>query len=127
MNSCDVYISLHRSEGLGLTLLESILLEKPTVCTNYSGNVDFCLPDWSELVEFRLVKVDEKSIYYRMIGENEDIYWAEPDIDDASKKLYKVYNNLNEYEKRAKEGKKWILENYDIKNISNIINDTINK
>jgi hypothetical protein len=41
MNVCDCYVSLHRSEGLGLTMAEAMLLGKPVIATAYSGNMDF--------------------------------------------------------------------------------------
>jgi glycosyltransferase involved in cell wall biosynthesis len=125
MNACDVYISLHRSEGLGLTLKESILLEKPTLCTNYSGNVDFCLPEWSELVDYKLVPVNEKSLYKKIIVTKNEPIWADPNIDDAVDKLTKIYNNLSEYENKAKVGKKWILENYNYETFNNQINEIL--
>src|SRR5436305_7216483 len=53
--ACDCYVSLHRSEGLGLTLAEAMLLGKPVIATNYSGNLDFMTPATSRLVDYRLV------------------------------------------------------------------------
>src|SRR5690606_24413659 len=37
----DCYASLHRSEGLGLTMAEAMALGTPVVATAYSGNLDF--------------------------------------------------------------------------------------
>ena len=37
INACDCYISLHRAEGLGLTMAEAMLMEKPVIATGYSG------------------------------------------------------------------------------------------
>ena len=37
----DCYVSLHRSEGLGLNLLEAIFSGVPTISTAYSGSEDF--------------------------------------------------------------------------------------
>ena len=34
----DCYVSLHRSEGFGLTLAESMALGTPVIATGYSGN-----------------------------------------------------------------------------------------
>jgi len=39
--SCDVFVSLHRSEGLGLGLMESMALGKPVIGTAWSGNMTF--------------------------------------------------------------------------------------
>lgn len=125
MNSSDVYISLHRSEGLGLTLIESILLEKPTICTNYSGNIDFCLPEWSELVDYKLIPV-KSEIYLSICGELKEVFWADPYVLDASIKLKKIYDNYEEYETKAKIGKKWILDNYSYKNFENQIYNLLN-
>lgn len=111
MNACDVYISLHRSEGLGLTLMEAILLEKPTLCTNYSGNTDFCKKEWSEVVDYNLIEL-KSDLYESFYNSKNKVYWADPSIDDACVKLFKIYNNLKLYQKKAKLGKQWILNNY---------------
>ena len=41
MATLDVYVSLHRSEGFGLTCAESMALGKPVVASGYSANIDF--------------------------------------------------------------------------------------
>ena len=41
IQACDCYVSLHRSEGFGLTMAEAMLLGKPVIATGYSGNLDF--------------------------------------------------------------------------------------
>jgi glycosyltransferase involved in cell wall biosynthesis len=128
LNSCDVYISLHRSEGVGLTLLEAIALEKPTLSTNYSGNLDFCKKEWAELVDFEMVEVNKDSAYYNFYGlKDQDIKWAEANIKDASEKLKKIYDNYLVYEEKAKEGSKWVLENYSISKIGGEIENLFNQ
>jgi glycosyltransferase involved in cell wall biosynthesis len=112
MNASDVYISLHRSEGLGLTLMESILLEKPTLCTGYSGNVDFCRPEWSELVDFEMVDVCDESFYRQLYDGENRLLWAEPDTDDAAAKLRRIHAQHEAYRARAAKGRAWILEHY---------------
>ena len=44
-SEADVLISLHRSEGFGLTLAEAMLRGLPVIATNWSGNVDFLTGD----------------------------------------------------------------------------------
>ncbi len=41
VNACDAYLSLHRSEGFGRTLAEAMLMGKPVIATDFSGNADF--------------------------------------------------------------------------------------
>ena len=39
--SIDCYVSLHKSEGLGLGMLQAMASGKPVIATNWSGNLDF--------------------------------------------------------------------------------------
>ena len=79
MNECQTYISLHRSEGYGLTLAEAMSLGKPVIATGYSGNMDFMNSDNSILVPFELVPVAEDAYPYP-----KDSRWAQPDIEFAA-------------------------------------------
>jgi len=78
MKAADCYVSLHRSEGFGLTLAEAMLYGKPVVATSYSGNVDFMSDEDSFLVPYRLVTIKETHGPY-MAG----YHWADPDLDYA--------------------------------------------
>jgi glycosyltransferase involved in cell wall biosynthesis len=79
LNECHTYISLHRSEGYGLTLAEAMSLGKPVIATGYSGNMDFMNQDNSILVPFELVAVGDDAFPYP-----EDSRWAQPDIQFAA-------------------------------------------
>ena len=45
----DCYVSLHRSEGFGLTIAEAMALGKPAIATAYSGNLEFMTAENSYL------------------------------------------------------------------------------
>jgi glycosyltransferase involved in cell wall biosynthesis len=79
LNECQTYISLHRSEGYGLTIAEAMSLGKPVIATAYSGNLDFMKPDNSILVPFELVRVGNQAFPYP-----EDSRWAQPDVEFAA-------------------------------------------
>jgi hypothetical protein len=80
--STDVYLSLHRSEGLGLGLMEAMAVGKPVVATAWSGNADFMDESNSMPVPFRLVPVSEVThASYR--GETAQ-KWADPDVGAAA-------------------------------------------
>ena len=79
LNAADCYVSLHRSEGLGLGMAESMLLGKPVIATDYSGNRDFMPPDTAYLVRY------EKQILDRDYGPYPaGAHWAEPDTAHAA-------------------------------------------
>ena len=81
-NTCDTYISLHRAEGFGRTITEAMLLGKPVIVSNFSGNLDFCNERNSFLVDGRKVPVREGQYPYY-----DGQYWFDPSIDDAADKM----------------------------------------
>jgi glycosyltransferase involved in cell wall biosynthesis len=88
IEACDAYISLHRSEGLGLTMAEAMLLGKPVIATRYSGNVDFMDDANSLLVDYRLVQLGRTIPPY-----GADAHWAEPSVYHAARLMRQVYEN----------------------------------
>jgi glycosyltransferase involved in cell wall biosynthesis len=84
----DCYISLHRSEGLGLGMAEAMLLGTLVVATGYSGNLSFMNNKNSLLVKFRKVKVGTSEYPYA-----EANFWAQPDIQDASELMKLAYQD----------------------------------
>ena len=50
MRRADCYVSLHRAEGFGLTLGETMALGKPVIATGFSANLDFMTAENSYLV-----------------------------------------------------------------------------
>ena len=82
--SCDVYVSLHRAEGLGLNLLEAMSLGRPVIATAWSGNMDFMTPEDSCLVDHDLVPVQASHYAYRPAAIGPDQVWAEPSIAEAA-------------------------------------------
>ena len=82
--ACDVYVSLHRSEGLGLNLLEAMTLGRPVIATGWSGNMDFMTPGDSCLVGYELVPVRATHFAYRPEAIGPGQVWAEPSIPEAA-------------------------------------------
>jgi glycosyltransferase involved in cell wall biosynthesis len=86
--SCDCYVSLHRSEGLGLGLAQSMCLGKPVIATAYSGNMDFMNINNSFPVQYTLVELDQDYGPYKKGN-----VWAEPDIGHATDMMRTIYEN----------------------------------
>jgi glycosyltransferase involved in cell wall biosynthesis len=83
----DAYVSLHRSEGLGLTMAEAMLLAKPTIATGYSGNLDFMDDSNSLLVDHRMIPLETDVPPYRA-----GLQWASPDISHAAALMRRLYS-----------------------------------
>lgn len=88
LNSCDAYISLHRSEGFGMTLAEAMALGRPVIGTGYSGNVDFMNINTSYPIPYELVTIPKDYHPYKSGN-----VWAEPDIHAAAKALREIYEH----------------------------------
>lgn len=88
MAQCDCYVSLHRSEGFGLTIAEAMYLGKPVIATAYSSNTDFMNVNNSFPVKYRLVEIEEDIGPYKKGN-----LWAEPDVAHAAELMRMVFDN----------------------------------
>ncbi|RYE72856.1 MAG: glycosyltransferase, partial [Hyphomicrobiales bacterium] len=86
--ACDAYVSLHRSEGLGLTMAEAMMLGKPVIATRYSGNLDFMTDENSLLVDCDIVELGRDIPPYEA-----SYHWAEPSTDHAARLMRGLYDN----------------------------------
>ena len=89
---CDVFLSLHRAEGFGRIIAESLLLGLDVIATNYSGNVDFCQGMNFHPVNYDLRPLPKGSYPYSN-GQN----WAEPSVDHAAELLLKIHQQQPEH------------------------------
>jgi glycosyltransferase involved in cell wall biosynthesis len=86
MRLCNAFVSLHRAEGVGLSLLEAMRLGRPVIATGWSGNMDFMDADSALLVGCRMVPArDERGTYGAARAE-----WAEPDLEEAAAGLRRL-------------------------------------
>jgi len=85
MAACDCYVSLHRSEGFGLTMAEAMAIGKPVIATGYSGNVDFMRAANSHLVDYEIGLVGPECEIYPADGE-----WAQPSVAHAAELMRRV-------------------------------------
>jgi glycosyltransferase involved in cell wall biosynthesis len=104
---CDAYLSLHRAEGFGRTMAEAMLMGKPVVATNWSGNIDFIDGDTGCPVEFSLLPV-ERGDYPYADGQ----VWAEPDVYSAAEWLRWLAADWSRAAKLGRAGRARIVEQF---------------
>jgi glycosyltransferase involved in cell wall biosynthesis len=75
----DCFVSLHRAEGFGLALAESMALAKPVIATGWSGNMEFMTEQNSLPVPYTLLPIPPGQ-YPHAHGQR----WAEPDLREAA-------------------------------------------
>jgi len=112
---CDAYVSLHRAEGFGRILAESLLFEKPVIATNFSGNVDFTNEETAFMVNGKNIPI--KAGDY---SDTEDQFWCDPDVDKAAEQMLLCYENPALRVKRAKLGKFLIKQNYSANTVGTL-------
>lgn len=91
VNNCDCYVSLHRAEGFGLTMAETMFYGKPVIATGYSSNIEFMNVGNGFLVKYDLVTTTED--YWPYLKGS---IWAEPDINHAASLMNYVFHNYNQ-------------------------------
>ncbi len=72
MKRCDIYVQTSRNEGLGLTVIEAKILEKPIVCTNFSTASSLI----TDRVDGLLCNIEEENIASKILEliRNKELY-----------------------------------------------------
>ncbi|MFM0036784.1 glycosyltransferase [Paraburkholderia strydomiana] len=95
-DEADVYVSLHRAEGFGLTISDAMSRGIPVIVTGYSGNMEFCDVSDTRLVAYELRAVGHNRPRYRA-----DDLWAEPSMDDAIRAFTELAANYPHWLEKA--------------------------
>jgi glycosyltransferase involved in cell wall biosynthesis len=116
MAACDAYVSLHRSEGTGLTITDAMALGKPVIATSWSGNVDFMDVSNSFPVRYELVEL-QRTVGPYQAGET----WADPSVEHAAELMRLVFENREEAGARGQLAKRDIEGNYSEERVASLI------
>ena len=117
-STIDCYLSLHRSEGLGLGLAECMALGKPAIATGYSGNLEFMNAQNSFLVDFKLIPVREGE-YPDFAGQ----VWADASVEHASTHMKTVYNDPSQAVRIGLAGKNYLAQHFNHQAVGQAIAD----
>lgn len=82
---CDAFVSLHRSEGLGMGLAEALQLGLDVIATDYGGNTDFCDGPLAHPIPYQLIPVQPGEYPH-----HQGMVWADPDLAAAAATMRRV-------------------------------------
>lgn len=104
---CDCFVSLHRAEGFGRNIAEAMLLGKPVIASDFSGNRDFTTEATAFPVGGEAVPV--------LAGEysfGDGQFWWDADVEAAAQCMLRCVEDPVERDRRAANGKAHIIEHY---------------
>ncbi|MFD2397770.1 FkbM family methyltransferase [Prauserella oleivorans] len=102
--SSDCYVSLHRSEGFGLTVAEAMARGMPVISTAYSSTTEFLDESTGWPIPYRLVPVGPGCTPY-----HPDALWADPDLDAAADAMRQIADDPAEAARRGLAARRHIL------------------
>jgi glycosyltransferase involved in cell wall biosynthesis len=114
----DCYVSPHRSEGFGATIMEAMSMGIPVIVTSYGGSMDFTQSNNSYLVDYDLVRLKENIGPY-----DKNCVWAEPLVEDLAKNIRNVFLHPKIAKKIGLKGKLFVEAHYGREVLSSIINE----
>lgn len=119
--ACDVYMSLHHSEGFGLGMAEAMLDAKCVVATDWSANTEFCTPATSWPVPYTKVAIKPHE-YPTALRE-----WAQADAEAAASALKEIRQNPESAQQRGTAAQKLMAEHFSIEHFTNGVNAVLER
>jgi len=123
MCECDCYVSLHRSEGLGLTMAEAMAAGRPVIATAHSGNLEFMTADNSLLVPLTGM---------RPVGDGSAPYppeakWAEPDLAAAATLMRRAVEEPEAMAELGARAREDVLERFSVDRTAAFIAENVER
>jgi glycosyltransferase involved in cell wall biosynthesis len=103
----DVFMSLHRSEGLGLGCAEALAAGKAVVATDYGGSTEFINEQTGYPVQWSRIAVGPDDY---ILAENST--WADPSVAHAATALRAIYDDPQQAREKARNGFQNLVNNH---------------
>jgi glycosyltransferase involved in cell wall biosynthesis len=117
VRDADCVVSLHRAEGFGYLPADAMAFGTPVIATGYSGNADFCTPDTSYPVSYKLIDVPMGAVHWRCDG----ALWADADVVDAAAQMCAVFENQEIAREKAEHARQNIRAKYAVEEFSKVL------
>lgn len=105
IGSASAYVSPHRSEGLGLTVVEAMGSGVPVISTPFGGVDAFVDSSTAFLPDIRLTELEADYAPYP-----QGFVWADPDMPSLAHQLSAVHSNPGEAARKADQARRRVLD-----------------
>ena len=122
LEDVDVYVSLHRSEGFGLVMAESMYVGTPVIATDWSGNTEFMNNDTACMVGYDMIELNKDYEPFKKGN-----VWADAHVDEAADYMRRLYEDKDFYERIAGNGQKYAREHLAYKRSADIVSERLRK
>ena len=116
----DVYVSLHRAEGFGLTISDAMSRGIPVIATGYSGNMDFC-----DISDTRLVAYDLRPVGHDRPRYRADDVWAEPRLEDAVRAFKELVHDYPVWLEKAAHARARAARDFSMNAVASLIKERL--
>lgn len=107
-NASDVHVMPTMGEAFSMNLAESMACGKTVIATNWSGHLDYCLPEFSFLINIEKFVVAHYGLYDIISGSK----WAYPSIKHLKELMRYCFDNQEEVRHKGRKSQRYILDNY---------------
>ena len=119
IKQAGAYISLHRAEGFGRPLVESMLLGTPVIATDWSGSADYLTEETGYPVRSHLRPVGQQEYPFAAGA------WADPDVGHAANQMRLVYRDGDNARLRAERAQRYVESAYGLATVSSRLKDRL--
>lgn len=105
LDSFDCFINLSKGEGFSLCPREALALGIPCILTNNSAQTTICKTGFVRAVPS---EISEPADYCGLFGDRTIGNYFTASKEDVREALRDVYSNFDFYQKKAKEGSRWV-------------------
>ncbi|UJF32099.1 glycosyltransferase family 4 protein [Paenibacillus hexagrammi] len=119
---CDAFVLPTRGEGWGRPFFEAMLMELPSIGTEWSGHTEFMNSGNSYFIRVKkLIQIENELPMFN------GHYWAEPSMKDLQRKMRHVFENREEAREKGKRARRELLEKFHEQEVAQRVMREINK
>jgi glycosyltransferase involved in cell wall biosynthesis len=110
ISDCDCVISPHRAEGFGYLPAYAMLLRKAVIATDYSGTADFCTPQTSWLLKYKMKPLRRGDFIVDVPG----AIWADVELDHLAATMVEVVQDEARRTAKCAAGHALVQQKYSL-------------